>query len=155
MSGTSEITNLNTQNLPGTPILVSGTIYGEATSQTPIANVVLEIWHADDGGVYHSVGGGNVSNYQPNEITLRGFVVTDPQGRYSFQSIRPCLYPGRPRHFDYRITANGYQTLVTQIYFQNDPSTSNENIDSCRIIDFSTNAQNVLQGTADIRLQAN
>ncbi len=155
VSGTSEITNLNTQNLPGTSIIVSGTIYSDANNQTPVANAILEIWHADDGGIYHPVGDGNVSNYQPSQITLRGFVVTDGQGRYTFQSIRPGLYPGRPRHFHYRVTANGYQTLVTQIYFQDDPSTSNENIDSCRIIDFSMNAQNILQGTADIRLQAN
>lgn len=155
VSGTSEITNLNTQNLSGTSIIVSGTIYGDANSQTPIANAVIEVWHADDGGIYHPVGDGNVANYQPNQITLRGFVVTGTQGQYTFQSIRPGLYPGRPRHFHYRIAANGYQTLVTQIYFQNDPSTSNESIDSCRIIDFSVNAQNILQGTADIRLQAN
>lgn len=155
VSGTSEITNLNTQSLPGTSIIVSGTIYSDANNQTPVANAILEIWHADDGGIYHPVGDGNVANYQPNQITLRGFVVTDAQGRYTFQSIRPGLYPGRPRHFHYRITANGYQTLVTQIYFQDDQSTSNENIDSCRIIDFSMNAQNILQGTADIRLQAN
>lgn len=155
VSGTSKITNLNTQNLQGDKIIVSGKIYGTTDKSTPVINAMIEVWHADNGGVYHPVGDGNVSNYQPNQITLRGFIITDAQGNYTFESIRPGLYPGRPRHFHYRITANGYKNLVTQIYFKDDPTTSNENIESCRIIDFQKDSQGVYKGNADIHLQKN
>ena len=155
VSGTSKITNLNTQNLPGDKIVVSGKIYGTTDKSLPVANAMIEVWHADNGGIYHPVGDGNVSNYQPSQITLRGFIITDAQGNYSFESIRPGLYPGRPRHFHYRITANGYKTLVTQIYFKDDPTTSNENIESCRIVDFQKDSKAIYKGNADIHLQKN
>ena len=155
VSGTSKITNLNTQNLSGDKIVVSGKIYGTADKNSPVANAMIEVWHADNGGIYHPVGDGNVSNYQPSQITLRGFIVTDAQGNYTFESIRPGLYPGRPRHFHYRITANGYKILVTQIYFKDDPTTSNENIESCRIVDFQKDSKGAYKGNADIHLQKN
>lgn len=155
VSGTSEIINLNTQSLPGDKIVVSGKIYGTTNDSTPVANAMIEVWHADNGGIYHPVGDGNISNYEASQITLRGFVTTDAQGNYTFESIRPGLYPGRPRHFHYRITANGYQTLVTQIYFKDDPTTANENIENCRIIDFQKDANGIYIGTANIHLQAN
>lgn len=115
----------------------------------------MKYGNADNGGIYHPVGDGNVSNYQPSQITLRGFIITDAQGNYSFESIRPGLYPGRPRHFHYRITANGYKTLVTQIYFKDDPTTSNENIESCRVVDFQKDSKAIYKGNADIHLQKN
>ena len=155
VSGTSQITNLNTQNLPGDKIVVTGKIYGGVDKNTPIANAMIEVWHADNGGTYHPVGDGNVSNYQPNQITLRGFIVSDSQGNYIFESIRPGLYPGRPRHFHYKVSANGYQTIVTQIYFKDDPTTANEQIDICRIINFVKGVDNVYRGQADIHLQGN
>lgn len=155
VSGTSKMVNLNTQNLPGDKIVVSGKIYGTTEKNTPVVNAMIEVWHADSGGIYHPVGDGNVSNYQASQITLRGFVTTDAQGNYTFESIRPGLYPGRPRHFHYKITANGYQTLVTQIYFTGDARTSQENIDNCRIIDFIKDSNGTYRGVADIHLQKN
>ncbi len=155
VSGTSKITDLNTQNLPGDKIIVSGKLFGGTDKSKPIANAMIEVWHADSGGTYHPVGDGNVSDYTPDKITLRGFVNTDAQGNYIFQSIRPGLYPGRPRHFHYRITANGYKTLVTQIYFKDDPTTANENIENCRIIDFKKDSAGTYKGNAEIHLESN
>lgn len=155
VSGTSKITNLNTQNLSGDKIIVSGKIFGGSDKNKPIANAMIEVWHADSGGTYHPVGDGNVSNYQANQITLRGFVTTDAQGNYMFESIRPGLYPGRPRHFHYRVTANGYKTLVTQIYFKGDSRTADEGIENCRIIDFSKDSAGTYKGNAEIHLEEN
>mgnify|MGYP005992865497 CR=1 FL=1 len=155
VSGTSKITNLNTQNLSGDKIIVSGKLYGGAGKTKPIANAMIEVWHADSGGTYHPVGDGNVSNYTADKITLRGFVNTDAQGNYSFESIRPGLYPGRPRHFHYRVTANGYKTLVTQIYFKDDPTTASESIEDCRIIDFKKDSAGTYKGNAEIHLESN
>ncbi len=155
VSGTSRITNLNTQNLPGDKIIVSGKLYGGADKSKPLANAMIEVWHADGGGVYHPVGDGNVNDYTADKITLRGFVNTDAQGNYMFESIRPGLYPGRPRHFHYKVTANGYKTLVTQIYFKGDPRTADEGIENCRIIDFQKDSAGTYKGNAEIHLESN
>lgn len=155
VSGTSKTTNLNTQNLPGEKIVVTGKIFGSTDKSKPISNAMIEVWHADGGGTYHPVGNGDVSNFPADKITLRGFVTSDAEGNYSFESIRPGLYPGRPRHFHYKITANGYKTLVTQIYFTGDSRTADENIESCRIIDFKKDNQNIYKGNADIHLESN
>ena len=155
VSGTSKITNLNTQNLKGDKIIVSGKLYGSIDKTKPVVNAMIEVWHADNGGIYHPVGSGNVSNYTADKITLRGFVNTDAQGNYSFESIRPGLYPGRPRHFHYRITANGYKTLVTQIYFKDDQTTASENIETCRIIDFKKDNAGTYKGNAEIHIESN
>lgn len=155
VSGTSKITNLNNQNLPGDKIVVSGKLYGSTDKSKPIANAMIEVWHADSGGTYHPVGDGNVTDYAADKITLRGFVTTDAQGNYMFESIRPGLYPGRPRHFHYRVTANGYKTLVTQIYFKGDSRNADENIENCRIIDFKKDSNGVYRGNAEIHLEAN
>ncbi len=155
VSGTSRITNLNTQNLPGDKIIVSGKLYGGADKSKPLANAMIEVWHADNGGTYHLVGDGNVSDYTADKIILRGFVNTDAQGNYMFESICPGLYPGRPRHFHYKITTNDYKTLITQIYFKDDPTTSNENIENCRIIDFKKDSAGIYKGDAEIHLESN
>ena len=155
VSGSAKITNLNTQNLPGDKIMVTGKIYGGAKKDKPVPNAMIEVWHADDGGIYHPVGDGNVADYSADKITLRGFVTSDDEGNYSFESIRPGLYPGRPRHFHYKVTANGYKTLVTQIYFADDPSTANEEIENCRIIDFKKDSNGTFTGMAEINLESN
>lgn len=155
VSGTSKIVNLNTKNLSGEKIVVKGKIYGGSSNDKPIANAMVEVWHADSGGTYHPVGDGKVQDYPADKITLRGFVLTDAEGNYMFESIKPGLYPGRPRHFHYKITANGYKTLVTQIYFTGDPLTKEENIEDCRIIDFKKDSSGTIRGTADIHLQSN
>ena len=48
-------------------------------------------------------------------------MLTDENGEYAFESIWPGHYPGRPRHFHYKITTPENLELVTQCYFLNDP----------------------------------
>ncbi len=155
VSGTSKIVNLNTQNLPGEKIIVTGKIYGGVNKDKLVPNAMVEVWHADGGGIYHPIGDGKVADYAADKITLRGFVLTDAEGNYTFESIKPGLYPGRPRHFHYKVTANGYKTLVTQIYFTGDARTKDEGIEKCRIIDFKKDSSSVVRGTADIHLETN
>ncbi|MEL6594189.1 MAG: hypothetical protein AAFQ68_29065, partial [Bacteroidota bacterium] len=80
VEGTAQVVNLNTQNLPGTPMMVAGKVYGGEGTATPLANVRIDIWHADDQGAYHPEGSGDVSDYDPGEVTLRGFVLTEADG---------------------------------------------------------------------------
>lgn len=90
VTGTSQLTNgiLNYDNLTGTPIKVQGYVYAGATGATPIAGAKVEIWHADDTGNYHPNSNGSASNYSSDEISLRGYVLTDENGYYEYNTRR-------------------------------------------------------------------
>lgn len=48
----------------------------------------------------------------------RATMFADSAGAYSFESNYPLGYSGRPSHIHLRVTADGYQTLITQFYPQ-------------------------------------
>ncbi|MBY5377336.1 intradiol ring-cleavage dioxygenase [Rhizobium leguminosarum] len=72
----------------------------------PLSGSLVEIWHADENGDYDSVGS-----------RLRGHQFTDAQGRWWFNTIVPALYPGRTRHFHFKVQRPGGRVLTTQLYF--------------------------------------
>ncbi len=83
---------------------------------TPYTNAKVELWHCDAEEVY--------DNSTP-EFRYRGTVMTDSEGNYAFQTILPIPYDAgggliRPAHFHLMVTADGYQSLVTQLYFKGD-----------------------------------
>lgn len=83
---------------------------------TPYKNAKVELWHCDGNGKYDN---------ESADFKYRGTVYTDDKGRYSFNTILPVPYGEgnnyRPAHFHMMITAEGYQPLVTQLYFVGDP----------------------------------
>jgi len=46
----------------------------------------------------------------------RATLLTDPSGRYAFESNFPPKYTSRPPHIHIRVTADGFKTTVTQHY---------------------------------------
>ncbi len=153
----TEIVNLNPRNLQGSKIIVSGKIYSGLNKKEPVRNAKVEVWHADDFGTYHmEQHNKDISYYSTNKPILRGFILTNDKGEYAFSSIRPGLYGDRARHFHYRISAEGYRTLETQIYFKNDPRILIDDTalvaDPCRIIDFRRQQNNTLKGIVNIYL---
>jgi protocatechuate 3,4-dioxygenase beta subunit len=79
----------------------------------PLAGALVEVWQADARGDYTQVG----ARQDDAGCLLRASLKTDAEGRYSFRTVLPGEYPGRPRHIHYRVSAKGYATLVTQLYF--------------------------------------
>ncbi|MGO9427224.1 MAG: intradiol ring-cleavage dioxygenase [Steroidobacteraceae bacterium] len=88
------------------------TLRGRVLSRScqPLANVLLDLWHADQNGLYDDSG-----------FRYRGHVFSDAQGGYKFRTIEPALYPGRTRHFHFKIQAPGGQILTTQLFFPGEP----------------------------------
>jgi protocatechuate 3,4-dioxygenase beta subunit len=76
----------------------------------PVARVLVDLWHADQNGDYDNRG-----------FHYRGHIVTDASGQYRFRTIMPAPYPGRTRHYHFKVISTGRQLLTTQLYFPNEP----------------------------------
>ena len=72
----------------------------------PVANALLDFWHADENGDYDNRG-----------YRYRGHQFADEQGRYRLETVLPAFYPGRTRHFHVKVQAPGRRILTTQLYF--------------------------------------
>lgn len=96
----------------GEKLTVSGRVLGMPDC-APLAGALVEVWQADAHGDYSQVG---AKSDDPGCL-LRASLRCDAEGRYSFRTVLPGEYPGRPRHIHYRVSARGHATLVTQLYF--------------------------------------
>ncbi len=134
---------------PGSPVRNNFIINGETGNlvelsgiirhndcKTPYKNAKIELWHCDNLGVYDNSSAA---------FRFRGTTYADENGRYSFTTILPVAYNAgggliRPAHFHLMISADGYQPLITQLYFKGDthigkdPYASSKNAKS-RILD--------------------
>lgn len=95
-------------------LTVGGRILG-APDCRPLPDASIEVWQADAGGEYSQVSRGRKEDPR---CLLRASLKSGADGRYAFRTILPGEYPGRPRHIHYRVSMNGYRTLVTQLYFE-------------------------------------
>jgi protocatechuate 3,4-dioxygenase beta subunit len=96
--------DLRETGIAGRPVELSGVVLTRGCR--PVANALVDLWHADDAGAYDNKG-----------FHLRGHVFTDAAGRYSFRTILPGLYPGRTRHYHVKVQAPNRPLLTTQLYF--------------------------------------
>lgn len=138
--------DLNYSHLPGTPLLVSGHVYEGLTNTKPIPNAKVEIWQADNSGKYHPNSNGSASDYSPTTLALRGFVLTDEQGRYEFTTIYPGEYAGRTRHIHIKVSVPNYKGLTTQLIVPSlpgdkvtfDEDTVSQGLPNCHLLTIST-----------------
>lgn len=100
--------------LKGTPLVLTGRVLSVAGK--PLVGATVEIWQTDDTGKYrHPDDDGE----GPATRGFQGFgrTVSDAEGRYTFRTIKPVLYSGRPPHIHFKVAALGHRGLVTQMYF--------------------------------------
>jgi protocatechuate 3,4-dioxygenase beta subunit len=107
--------NLTIMGDLGEAIELTGKIYHKDCS-TPYKKAKIELWHCDGKGVYDN---------SSDQYRYRGTSFSDENGNYSFKTILPVPYEigggnFRPAHFHLMISAGGYQSLVTQLYFTGD-----------------------------------
>lgn len=133
---------------PGTALAIAGQITD--TDCAPLAGARIEVWQADAAGDYH-------------DDRLRGTLVADAAGAFAFTTIMPGRYLQatgyRPAHLHLRLTAPGFRTVVTQIYFAGDPYLSpNDSCTACasddpaRILALASGPGGGLVGTCDLAL---
>jgi protocatechuate 3,4-dioxygenase beta subunit len=93
----------------------------------PVAEALVELWHADETGTYDNEG-----------FKLRGHQFTDAEGRWWFHTIVPGLYPGRTRHYHIKVQRRGADVLTTQLYFPGEPGNESDRIfDSALLLNVS------------------
>jgi len=93
----------------GLPLSVTGRVFD--TRGDAVEGAKIEIWQADDAGLY------DLDGYK-----YRASLTADKAGAYAFGSIMPGHYPARVcQHIHYLVTAPGCKALTTQLYFGTDP----------------------------------
>lgn len=109
--------NINPAGYKGPLFHLSGTIY-KADGQTVFPGCLVEIWQCDEHKVYDNM---------TDDFRYRGSQRTGKNGKYHFITTHPVAYPissgglYRPAHIHMRISGEGQQDLITQIYFKGDP----------------------------------
>jgi protocatechuate 3,4-dioxygenase, beta subunit len=99
---------------PGVPLVIEGVV--STTRGAPAAGIVIYAYHTDATGIYPPAGN--------RHGRLRGWAVTDAQGRYRFDTIRPAAYPGRsiPEHVHMHVIEPGRGTYyIDELRFTDDP----------------------------------
>jgi catechol 1,2-dioxygenase len=114
-------------------VLIKGQVTDE--NGVPLAQAVVDIWHADTKGAY------SYFDQSQSEYNLRRRITTDAEGRYAAQSIMPSGYGcppegstqkllnhlgrhgQRPAHIHYFVSKPGYKHLTTQINIAGDKYT--------------------------------
>lgn len=113
----------------GQPCWVEGQV--RDTHGNPLPHSRIDIWEADDDGFYDV-------QHDGQGMSARAHLFTDDQGRYSFWALTPTPYPiphdgpvgtllekvgrspMRAAHLHFRVTAQGYRTLITHIFVRGD-----------------------------------
>lgn len=106
---------------PGEPMVVTGRVL--APDGSPRAGVVVYAYHTNTRGLYPPP----VRRSGPagdRHGALRGWAVSDADGRYTFQTIRPGAYPTReaPAHVHMHVIERGCATYyLDDVMFTDDP----------------------------------
>lgn len=100
-----------TEGQAGAPLILALKVVREGTC-APIANAVVDIWHANAAGAYSA----EASEGTADETFLRGVQTTNANGEVSFQTIYPGWYSGRTVHIHGKIFVESRE-LTTQFFF--------------------------------------
>jgi protocatechuate 3,4-dioxygenase, beta subunit len=99
----------------GQVAVLSGTVTDRKGK--PQAGAVVEAWQACAAGRYSHSKDNNPALLD-NNFQFWGRAITAEDGKYSFKTIIPGLYPGRMgRHIHFRIDTKEFKRLTTQCYF--------------------------------------
>lgn len=112
---------------PGEPLVITGRVLA-SDGCTPLADAIVDAWHANAEGEYYNVSSDR--DDEPDQYRLRGRVRTNAKGEYQFETIMPGSYSlglsMRPRHVHFIASHSRAVELTTQMYFSGDPNLDND-----------------------------
>jgi protocatechuate 3,4-dioxygenase beta subunit len=104
-------------NEPGTPLVIDGRVY-QADGRTPAPGITVFAYQTDRTGVY------DVPSAGAHSWRLKGWAVTDAEGRFQFRTIRPASYPNAtvPQHVHLHLEGPSVpRRWTTELEFDDDP----------------------------------
>lgn len=141
----------------GERMIISGTVY-RADGKTPAPDTLIYLYHTDIYGHY-----GKGQGIETLHGRYRGWMLTNPAGRYEFSSIRPASYPDSTHaaHVHMTLTTRDLrENSVDSILFEGDRFiTSRERNDIGRggfnpVLKMEKGADGIIRGVRDIQLWA-
>jgi catechol 1,2-dioxygenase len=115
---------------PGAPLFATCLVRnGEGQ---PLAGVEVDVWQASPAGMYEN------QDEAQADMNLRGKFIKGEDGRFAFRSVKPAGYPVpvhgpvgqllaaqrrhpyRPAHLHFLLFKEGFKTLVTQVFVDDD-----------------------------------
>jgi hydroxyquinol 1,2-dioxygenase len=114
------------QGIPGTPLVLAGTV--KDLDGNPVGGAVLDLWQADNEGLYES------QHADVDEARLRAKYTTREDGSYCVRTVAPLGYTipmdgpvgdlisrtdishFRPAHVHFLINVPGYEPLITHLF---------------------------------------
>ena len=122
-------------------------VHGRVTSAdgTPLSGAVIDIWQTGPDGGY------DLWDERQPDYNFRGRFGIDEDGGYEFQTMVPKPYtiptdgpvgrlleatgqhPWRPAHIHFKVEAEGYGPLITQVFFPDDPYLENDTIGAVKL----------------------
>lgn len=117
---------------PGPALFVNGRVV--TSSGDAVAEAEVDVWHASPVGLYEN------QDPEQAEMNLRGKLITDERGSFSFRTVMMSGYPiptsgvvgalldaqdrspYRPAHLHALIAKPGFKVLISQVYSPHDPS---------------------------------
>lgn len=117
--------------LEGDPLLVNGSVV--TVDGLPVAGAIVDVWHSDNEGYYDVQQLDRIGHF-----AMRARFRTGADGSFHFWSIKPAPYPvphdgpvgemlaaqgrhpWRPAHVHFKISAPGFEQLVTHVFLAGD-----------------------------------
>jgi hydroxyquinol 1,2-dioxygenase len=114
------------QGLPGTPLFISGVV--KDVDGNPVPGAVLDLWQADNEGLYES------QHADVDEARLRAKYTSREDGSYCVRTVAPLGYTipmdgpvgelisrteishFRPAHVHFLLNVPGYEPLITHLF---------------------------------------
>ena len=118
---------------------MSGTVLHR---RRPRPGALLDVWQADEDGFYDV-------QYATSTSARARATCTPPDGRFWFWTVQPEAYPiptdgpvggcsraggrspMRPAHVHFKVTAPGYQTLITHVFDESDQYLDTDAVSAC------------------------
>ena len=119
---------------PGIPMVVAGRLV-QRDGRSPAAGIIVFAYHTDATGIY------DVRSNGPHSWRLKGWALTNGDGRFEFKTIRPAPYPSRrdAAHIHVNVEGPGLPRRSTGILFDDDPLvTRAERTESTKAGEFGT-----------------